>query len=145
MLLSSNLHKKSSEVSTKTRSPSASLSFIDHATKHAIVKWSILRSKNAIGQTWYGMHLRTIPWGSLQTTTWTSHICRFKLQFEHTIVKFFVFVSTQHLAVYWLVAYFAKIVECKQVSCKKVTMPKRLLLSDLSLDVTASRKIRLLL
>ena len=51
MLLSSNLHKKSSEVSTKTRSPSASLSFIDQATKHTIVKWSILRTKNAIGQT----------------------------------------------------------------------------------------------
>ena len=41
MLISRNLHKKSSEVSIKTRSPPASLSFKGQATKHTTVKWSI--------------------------------------------------------------------------------------------------------
>ena len=41
MLLSINLHKKSSEVSIKTRSPPASFSFKGQATKHTTVKWSI--------------------------------------------------------------------------------------------------------
>ena len=41
MLITRNLHKKGSEVSIKTRSPPASLSFKGQATKHTIVKWSI--------------------------------------------------------------------------------------------------------
>ena len=41
MLISRNLHKKSSEVYIKTRSPPASLSFKGQATKHTTVKWSI--------------------------------------------------------------------------------------------------------
>ena len=41
LLISRNLHKKSSEVSVKTRSTSASLSFSDQATKQTTVKWSI--------------------------------------------------------------------------------------------------------
>ena len=41
MLFSTNLHKKSSEASIKTRSPPASFSFKGQATKHTIVKWSI--------------------------------------------------------------------------------------------------------
>ena len=42
MLISKNLRKKSSEVSIKTRSIPASLSFIGQVTKHATVKWSSL-------------------------------------------------------------------------------------------------------
>ena len=41
MLISKNLHKKSSEVSIKTRSPPPSLSFIGQVTKHTTVKWTI--------------------------------------------------------------------------------------------------------
>ena len=41
MLISRNLHKKSSKVSIKTRSTPASLSFKGQATKHTTVKWSI--------------------------------------------------------------------------------------------------------
>ena len=41
MLISNNLHKKSIEVSIKTRSPPASLLFKGHAAKHTTVKWSI--------------------------------------------------------------------------------------------------------
>ena len=41
MLISTNLHMKSSEVSTKTRSSPASFSFKGQATKHTTVKWSI--------------------------------------------------------------------------------------------------------
>ena len=42
MLISRNLHMKSSEVSIKTRSTPASLSFKGQATKHTTVKWSIV-------------------------------------------------------------------------------------------------------
>ena len=38
-----SLHKKSSEVSIKTRSPPASISFKGQATKHTTVEWSILK------------------------------------------------------------------------------------------------------
>ena len=41
MLISNNLHKKSREVSIKTRSTPASLSFIGQVTKHTTVKWTI--------------------------------------------------------------------------------------------------------
>ena len=41
MLISKNLHKKSSEVSIKTRSTPASVSFIGQVTKHTTVKWTI--------------------------------------------------------------------------------------------------------
>ena len=41
MLISTNLHDKSSEVSIKTRSTPASLSFNGQATKHTTIKWSI--------------------------------------------------------------------------------------------------------
>ena len=41
MLISRNLHKKSSELSIKTRSTPASLSFKGQATKHTTLKWSI--------------------------------------------------------------------------------------------------------
>ena len=41
MLISWNLHKKTSEVSIKTRSTLASLSFIGQVTKHTTVKSSI--------------------------------------------------------------------------------------------------------
>ena len=41
MLISNNLHKKSTEVSIKTRSTPASLSFIGQVTKHTNVKWTI--------------------------------------------------------------------------------------------------------
>ena len=42
MLISKNLHKKSSELSIKARSTPASLSFIGQVTKHTTVKWSIV-------------------------------------------------------------------------------------------------------
>ena len=38
MLISNNLHKKGSEISIKTRSTPASLSFIGQVTKHTTVK-----------------------------------------------------------------------------------------------------------
>ena len=41
MLISGNVHMKSSEVSIKTRSTPASLSFNGQATKHTTVKWPI--------------------------------------------------------------------------------------------------------
>ena len=41
MLIRRNLHIKSSEVSIKTRSTPASLSFKGQATKHTTIKWSI--------------------------------------------------------------------------------------------------------
>ena len=41
MLISRYLHKKRSEVSIKTRSTQASLSFKGQATKHTTVKWPI--------------------------------------------------------------------------------------------------------
>ena len=40
MLISRNLHMKSSEVSIETRSTPASLSFKGQATKHTTVKWT---------------------------------------------------------------------------------------------------------
>ena len=43
MLISRNLNKESHEVSIKTRSTPASLSFKGQATKHASVKWSLLK------------------------------------------------------------------------------------------------------
>ena len=42
MLIARNLHKKSSEVSTKRGSTPASLSFKGRATKPTMVKWSII-------------------------------------------------------------------------------------------------------
>ena len=42
MLMTRNLHKKSSEVFIKTSSPPASLSFKGQATMHTAVEWSIL-------------------------------------------------------------------------------------------------------
>ena len=48
MLISSNLHKISSEVSIKTRSAPASLSFEGKATKHITVKWSIVQYNTII-------------------------------------------------------------------------------------------------
>ena len=44
MLINRNLHLKRSEVSIKTRSTPASLSFKGQATKHTTVKWSIIRA-----------------------------------------------------------------------------------------------------
>ena len=41
---------ESSEVSIKTRSPPASLSFKGQATKHTTVKWSNAISSNMIGE-----------------------------------------------------------------------------------------------
>ena len=41
MLIGRNLHMKRREVSIKTRSTPASLSFKGQATKHTTVKWSI--------------------------------------------------------------------------------------------------------
>ena len=43
VLISRNLHKRSSEVSIKTRSTPASLSFRSQTTEHTSVKWSILK------------------------------------------------------------------------------------------------------
>ena len=51
MLISKNLHKKSSEVSIKTKSTPASLSFTGQVTKHITVKWIIgdtVRKSNQI-------------------------------------------------------------------------------------------------
>ena len=48
MLISKNLHKKSNDVSIKTRSTSASLSFIGQVTKHKTVKWTIERSDPSV-------------------------------------------------------------------------------------------------
>ena len=42
MLISKNLHKKNSDVSIKTRSTPASLSFIGQVTKHTTVIWSVV-------------------------------------------------------------------------------------------------------
>ena len=47
MLIRRNSNKKSSEVSIKTRSPPASLSFKGQATKHTTVKWSISSEKKS--------------------------------------------------------------------------------------------------
>ena len=41
MLMTRNLHKKSSEVSIKTSSAPASLPFKGQATNHTTVEWSI--------------------------------------------------------------------------------------------------------
>ena len=41
MLISKNLHKEGTEVSIKTRSTPASLSFTGQVTKHITVKWTI--------------------------------------------------------------------------------------------------------
>ena len=46
VLISRNLHEKSSEVSIKTRLTPASLSFKGQATKHTIVKLSVARLLN---------------------------------------------------------------------------------------------------
>ena len=46
MLISKNLHKEGSEVSIKTRSTLASLSFIGQVTKHTTVKWTIEDTEN---------------------------------------------------------------------------------------------------
>ena len=48
MLISMNLHKKSSEVSIKTKSPPVSLSFKGQATKHTTVKWSIAHKSSSM-------------------------------------------------------------------------------------------------
>ena len=42
MLISTNLHKKSGEVSIKTRSTPVSLSFLDQVTKDTTVKWTVV-------------------------------------------------------------------------------------------------------
>ena len=42
MLIRNNLHKKNSDVSIKTRSTPASLSFIGQVTKHTTVIWSVV-------------------------------------------------------------------------------------------------------
>ena len=48
MLISKNLHAKSSDVSIKTRSTPASLSFIGQVTKHTTVRWPFANeAKNA--------------------------------------------------------------------------------------------------
>ena len=47
MLISKDLHKKSIEVSIKTRSTPASLSFIGQVTKHTTVKWTIAEDVSA--------------------------------------------------------------------------------------------------
>ena len=52
MLISSNLHKKSREVSTKTKSPPASFSFKGQATKHTTVKWCTEQTTNQI-ECWF--------------------------------------------------------------------------------------------
>ena len=44
-LISTNLHKKSNEVSIKTRSPPASFSFKGQATKRTTLEWSISANK----------------------------------------------------------------------------------------------------
>ena len=49
MLISTNLHKKSSEVSIKTRSSPDSFLFKGQATKHTTVKWSIPLSNVRVG------------------------------------------------------------------------------------------------
>ena len=48
MLMTRNLHKKSSELSIKTRSPPASLSFKGQATMHTTIEWSILAVADTI-------------------------------------------------------------------------------------------------
>ena len=50
MLISKNLHKKSNEVSIKTGSTPASLSFIGQVTKHTTVKWSFAIILLPVGQ-----------------------------------------------------------------------------------------------
>ena len=50
MLVTRNLHKKSSEVSIKTRSPPASLSFKGQATKHTTVEWSVIANMTPFHQ-----------------------------------------------------------------------------------------------
>ena len=47
MLIGWNLQKKSSEISIKTRSILASISFIGQVTKHTNVKWSIVRREDS--------------------------------------------------------------------------------------------------
>ena len=51
MLTSFHLHKKSSEVSFKTRSTPASLSIQGQDTKHTTVKWPIISSKLTFAET----------------------------------------------------------------------------------------------
>ena len=52
MLISSNLHEKGSEVSIKTKSTPASLSYKGQGTKHTTVKWSIICELCGICRDW---------------------------------------------------------------------------------------------
>ena len=50
MLITRNLHMKSSEVSIKARSTPASLSFKGQATKHTTIKWSIQKHSTVLNK-----------------------------------------------------------------------------------------------
>ena len=71
MLISRNLHNKSSEVSIKTRSTPASLSFKGQATKHTTVKWSIsLQMDRCANITWHVLFSITAK------VRWESFCCK---------------------------------------------------------------------
>ena len=70
MLISSNLHKKNSEVSSKTGSTPASLSFNGQATRHTTVKWSSV--------CWYANLLsRTVAITYTWTARWINSLALF--------------------------------------------------------------------
>ena len=69
MLISRNLHMKSSKVSIKTRSTPASLSFKGQATKHTTVKWSI-GSNDHNKNVALSLVLKERPRGTRKWPTW---------------------------------------------------------------------------
>ena len=110
MLISRNLHMKSSEVSIKTRSTPASLSFKGQATKHTTVKWSI------------GASSKNLPSGQL----WKSHLGALSVRLNysvgllrHSLVKSRVFCP--------LPLFFAFLLSRYRNPARAITFPKLLL------------------
>ena len=68
MLISRNLHKKGSEVSIKTRSTAASLSFKGQATKHKTVKWPIQEKAGSNYRSVLEMHFGCVFIGLIKFT-----------------------------------------------------------------------------
>ena len=106
MLISRNLHKKSSEVSIKTRSPPASLSFKGQATKHTTVKWSIETTFSD-----YDAYLRRRAGYQLKATSWLGLLHR---QGTCTI-RFPKSLPFIMLRVVVVVVFFAKSCDCTEV------------------------------
>ena len=115
MLISRNLCNKSSEVTIKTRSTPASLSFKGQATKHLTVKWSICKQpehKLIITYAFFFKQLETL-------NTWNKNIGRNLNERRSKIVlPSWSFISTlgrvsliSWILVGWLWAIFC----CKEI------------------------------